>query len=134
MTLPDRKEKQQELDTVPQCIDCAYCLHGLDDTRCPECGRPFDRKDPATFTRRPPLVRWRLWLPGLALSVVCGVLIYLTIIIAVGEIGWAVTFAIPTAIGAIVGYRCRVRPIAMLLLVLSALTGVIVALDRKSVV
>jgi hypothetical protein len=32
------------------CIDCNYPLHGLDSTRCPECGRPFDPADPNTMS------------------------------------------------------------------------------------
>lgn len=122
------KPTQLQLESVPRCIDCAYCLHGLDDPRCPECGRPFDLNDPATFTNKPPLVRWRLWLPGLALSIACGVLIFVAIILGGGQIGWAATLATPIAIGAILGYRCLVRPIAKVLLALSALTGIMVAL------
>jgi hypothetical protein len=31
------------------CLGCGYDLNGLDRHRCPECGRPFDPSDPATF-------------------------------------------------------------------------------------
>lgn len=27
---------------VPICVPCGYDLRGLDEPRCPECGRPFD--------------------------------------------------------------------------------------------
>jgi len=35
------------------CLGCSYCLEGLTEHRCPECGRGFDREDSATFTRDP---------------------------------------------------------------------------------
>lgn len=40
------------------CRACGYCLFGLPENRCPECGRGFDPGDPKTFLRRPR----RLWL------------------------------------------------------------------------
>ena len=33
------------------CVACGYDLRGLRGGRCPECGRGFDPKDPATFRR-----------------------------------------------------------------------------------
>ncbi len=37
-----------------RCLDCNYALRGLPaSSRCPECGRPFDLRDP-----------WTVWLPG----------------------------------------------------------------------
>jgi hypothetical protein len=42
--------------TAPRCLGCEYPLLGLDDNRCPECGRGFDLSDPATFRRPPPPV------------------------------------------------------------------------------
>ncbi|MBI5863031.1 MAG: hypothetical protein HZB38_00690 [Planctomycetes bacterium] len=54
------------------CRGCGYALRGLPSNRCPECGREFDPRDPATmllgrrvgrletFFSRPP----RLWLNG----------------------------------------------------------------------
>jgi hypothetical protein len=33
------------------CIDCGYELHGLQEHRCPECGRDFDPGVEATFAR-----------------------------------------------------------------------------------
>jgi hypothetical protein len=32
-----------------RCLGCGYILDGLPEPRCPECGRPFDPADPATF-------------------------------------------------------------------------------------
>lgn len=71
----------QEAD-APRCLDCAYCLFGLADSRCPECGRPFDLTDPSTFSTKPPLVRWRLWLPGLLVATGMGVVTFLVILIS----------------------------------------------------
>jgi hypothetical protein len=31
------------------CLSCGYCLAGLVECRCPECGRAFDPGDPRTF-------------------------------------------------------------------------------------
>ncbi len=108
----------------PRCLDCFYCLEGLPEARCPECGRPFDLANPRSYTTRPSLVRWRLWLPGLALAMLGGVAVYLPTM-AVGNVGVAITIAAPFAIGAIVGYRCRARRFVLVLLGLCALTGVI---------
>lgn len=35
-----RRERQQ----APICSKCGYLLLGLTDSRCPECGKPFDPK------------------------------------------------------------------------------------------
>lgn len=113
---------------TPRCLDCAYCLFGLAERRCPECGRPFDLADPTTYSTKPPLVRWRLWLPGLVLAMGMGLVVYLVVFIAGLGIGWAATLAVPVCIGIILGYLCRVRPVAYVLLVLTALTGIIVVL------
>ena len=32
------------------CLGCGYCLHGLTEHRCPECGRPFVPGDPRTYS------------------------------------------------------------------------------------
>jgi hypothetical protein len=32
-----------------RCLGCGYILDGLPEHRCPECGRPFDPDDPATY-------------------------------------------------------------------------------------
>lgn len=34
---------------VGTCLDCGYPLRGLNEMRCPECGRPFDPADPESF-------------------------------------------------------------------------------------
>jgi predicted amidophosphoribosyltransferase len=35
------------------CLGCSYPLDGLDEHRCPECGRAFDPADPGTFVLKP---------------------------------------------------------------------------------
>jgi len=39
------------------CIGCGYALRGLDQPRCPECGREFHRSDPRTYDIRRPASR-----------------------------------------------------------------------------
>jgi hypothetical protein len=47
------------------CLTCGYALHGLSEPRCPECGQPFDPKDPRTFVRKQP-IRSALFSPWVA--------------------------------------------------------------------
>src|SRR5262245_55046345 len=44
------------------CLHCGYSLEGLLESRCPECGRPFDLSRPETFwqTTRPKYTKW-IW-------------------------------------------------------------------------
>ena len=35
------------------CRQCRYTLHGLPESRCPECGTSFDPTNPSTFHDRP---------------------------------------------------------------------------------
>jgi len=41
-------------DSTPhkRCLGCGYILDGLPEPRCPECGRPFDPNEPATYITR----------------------------------------------------------------------------------
>ena len=92
-----------------RCLDCGYVLDHLDARRCPECGRGFDPRDPATYTRKPPRVTWRLWLPGVGLAVGTGLLAWFVLLGGFGlGWGWAATLAVPLAAGGLVGYGCRV--------------------------
>jgi hypothetical protein len=43
------------------CLDCGYVLDHLAEPRCPECGRPFDPRDPSTFTTPAEYFKWRRW-------------------------------------------------------------------------
>src|SRR5262249_27654189 len=40
------------------CLSCHYPLDGLASSRCPECGTPFDLKDPHTFLLAGRYPRW----------------------------------------------------------------------------
>jgi hypothetical protein len=100
---------------VPRCRTCYYVLENLPEPRCPECGSAFDLNDPATYTLKPPLVRWKWWLPGLLLSVGAGLALYLFIIPFAG-FGMASTLVVPLSAGAILGYCCRVRTFLLVLL------------------
>ena len=107
---------------VPRCRNCYYVLENLPEPRCPECGSPFDLNDPATYTLKPPKVRWKLWLPGLALSIGGGLALYLLIIPFAG-FGGASTLVVPLSAGAILGYCCRVRIFLLVLLGLTLVTS-----------
>jgi hypothetical protein len=55
-------------DRYPQeakCLGCGYPLRGLPQHTCPECGRPFDPRDPTSFKvpglGRPPSLSWPDW-------------------------------------------------------------------------
>lgn len=121
-------------EETPRCLECAYCLIGLTEKRCPECGRPFDLADASTFTLRPPLVLWRLWLPGVGLAILSGIIVFVVSLAGGGGVGWGASLAAPTCIGVILGYRSRVRPIARILLVLTVLTAVVFCLFSLSFV
>jgi len=41
--------------SVRLCLDCRYRLDYLTGSECPECGRPFDLNDPATYFTPSPL-------------------------------------------------------------------------------
>lgn len=63
-----------EETSIPEnarCLACEYLLHGLPSHVCPECGRPFDPADPATFDTRPGGWRRRKWIKrgGVALAI-----------------------------------------------------------------
>lgn len=112
----------------PLCLDCGYCLLGLAEHRCPECGREFDPADPASFTRRPPVVRWRLWMPGMLLSTILGTTAIALLVAATNDVGIAVTLGIPGVIGCMVGYLCRVRFVFHVSIVICVAIGIVVSI------
>lgn len=118
---------------VPRCRGCGYVLENLPGNRCPECGTPFDFDDPDTYTLKPPLVRWRFWLPGLLLAVGGGMASYL-VVLGLAGFGAAGTLVLPACVGAIIGYACRVRTFLIVLLGLVAITGVCMGLASLSLV
>lgn len=114
--------------TVALCLDCNYELHSLPSTQCPECGRPFDLADLASFNSSRPL-NWldrRLLKPVgattfLLASIPCAALLwmsldpqiyYMWIHVFLTLILWAIVSAIVVArslLTAFVPPRCIVR-------------------------
>jgi hypothetical protein len=123
-------QTEAEFGQPPRCTRCFYRLDGLNEPRCPECGRTFDPQDPTTYTRRPPFVFWTYWLPGMALSLACG-FVCLTFFALIGDIGWAATLGVPLAMGSLIGYGVRFNSIGCLL---AAGLGVLAALAASLMV
>ena len=67
------------LPLAAKCLDCGYLLRGLQEPRCPECGKPFLPGDPSTYQIED-RSRWRRFYarpPGwLHLTTVCAVALY----------------------------------------------------------
>lgn len=106
-------------DQPPRCLSCAYVLRGLDDFRCPECGREFRPDQPQTYTTKPPFLAWKFWLPGFVLAL-GGAAIGALILLKMTNWGWSLWFAVPFAAGSLLGYRFRAHwwVLAMLILTL----------------
>jgi hypothetical protein len=112
---------------VPRCRQCYYVLENLPEPRCPECGTPFDFNNPDTYTIKPPLLRWKLWMPGMLLAFGGGLALYACIVPFMG-FGWAATLIVPASVGAIVGYCCRVRVFLLVTISLFAAGGMFLGL------
>jgi hypothetical protein len=103
--------------SLARCLKCAYVLDGLVGSgKCPECGCDYDLSDPRTFTRRPPFIRWKFWLPGFLLAAGVGL-----IVLAIGGLvgnawGWALWLGTPLSAGSVLGYRARAGPVLLALL------------------
>jgi len=112
----------------PRCIDCGYYLVGLNEPRCPECGRRFDLSDPKSYTFKPPLLRLKLWFPGFMLAFAVGVVLFAGMLLATKHVGWAATIAAPGSVGVLGGYRWRIGVVARGLLALSLLAAIVAVL------
>ena len=106
-----------------RCLDCGYVLEHLDADRCPECGRGFDLADAESFSRKPPKVSWRLWMPGFALALGSGLLAWFVLLTLGLGWGWATTIAVPLSAGALLGYGCRTGPALQWLILIVMLAG-----------
>lgn len=122
-----------KMDQVARCNGCGYVLIGLPAGRCPECGRDFDPDNAATFTTRPPFIRWKYWLPGFLLATISGTLLWAVLILYAGW-SWSITFIAPFCLGAVIGYGCRTRPFVLVLLALGAAGVVICGLFTLNIV
>ncbi len=115
-------------DRVPaRCLTCWYIVEGLSASACPECGRAFSLSDPTSFTRNPPFVLWRFWLPGLLLAIVCGTVVSL-LLLMYAPIAVGLTFATPTMIGVLAGYGRGISFSLKILVGIAAGTGVLACL------
>jgi hypothetical protein len=91
----------EQAEAVGLCWECGYSLRGLEQHRCPECGRPFDPADPATMNMGREvggLAGWLLRPPGWQLYTMTAVAVLLSL--------WAA--AAPTAPGQIYPHLRRV--------------------------
>jgi hypothetical protein len=119
----------------PRCLDCNYVLLGLPEPRCPECGRQFDPDDFGSYTYKPPLVRWRFWLPPLVMVAI--VFAILVILFHTSGVGVAATIAAPFTLGGLIGYSVRgaTKPLMITIAILAGLMvmGFLVATDVSGV-
>lgn len=56
-----RMSETIQLPENARCLKCGYLLHGLRESVCPECGRPFEPLYPTTFDAEPARRRRRRW-------------------------------------------------------------------------
>ncbi len=93
-------------ELYPRCAGCGYRLEGLPEPRCPECGRPFDFRDPGSYEFAPPLRLLVYWTPGLllagAVAAVAAGLYLLT-----GSLAFALGIGVPAAAGGVLAYGTR---------------------------
>ncbi len=124
---PNQSDALLPRDIAPaRCLDCYYVLEGLEQSRCPECGRSFDLYDAGTFTRKPPFVRWKLWLPGLIQAMIFGA-VSMAIMALLGLWGWALWIGVPLAAGCLLGYRFSAAWILMPALALTLVTAMVLS-------
>jgi len=113
------------------CLGCGYALDGLATPgKCPECGRPFDLQDETTFTFKPPMLRWRYWLPALVLAMIASIASIAVCALAMGNWGMATWVAVPMCGGCLLGYGARTK--AWILPVLAIVFGLGVILGMMS--
>jgi hypothetical protein len=90
-----------------RCLGCGYILDGLPENRCPECGRTFDLKNPATYLTKLKSGRRYLFLAVLGVAILLLPLSVaelgdLGILANVGNWGFAVILALTPAMPAAV--------------------------------
>ncbi|MBC7833929.1 MAG: hypothetical protein H7Y88_02375 [Phycisphaerales bacterium] len=104
-------------------------LEGLEEAGdCPECGLPYHLLYASMHTLRLPLVRWRLYLPGLAMSVGMSLALAAVMVFGMGNWGAALWLGVPFAMGSMLGYTVRAGKLLMMFLLLSALVCLIFGL------
>ena len=110
-----------------RCITCGYVLEGLPSRICPECGRVFDLDNFHSYSRRRPLIRWRLWMPSVLLALALGLVMFI-VFTAIGGFGYGVTLGLPVAIGSVLGYRLRMHWSLLAVVGLTTCTMLVVGL------
>ena len=117
---------------LPRCLGCGYDLSHQTVPRCPECGREFDPADRRTFRRLPAFVAWLYFLPGVALALILGAAVA-GVLLLHGSIGWGLTFGVPMALGAFVGYGFRpgtfMGVVLLIVPLVCALVGMLMVAD-----
>ncbi len=119
------------------CLRCNTRLHvhPLADegpTKCPRCGLPYVPENPATYATRPRRLRWNLWVPGLLVATLVGVLAYARAVDA-NVLGTTAFFGVPFAVGMILGFTTRVKFWLTPVLILFAIGCIALALVSMSV-
>lgn len=98
-------------DGPARCLACGYVVEGLEEARCPECGREFHPLIPASYTRLPPFRLVAYWVPGLLTALVGGLGMTLLMGGGWGTTGWSLWVGVPFAMGCLLGYGLRVGPV-----------------------
>jgi len=120
------------------CLRCSARLHvhPLDDpgpSKCARCGLPYDSERPETYSRRPRPLQWNLWVPGLIIAIVAGVLAYARSVDQ-AILGYTAFFGVPFGIGIVVGFATRSPKYWLVpLLSLIATAAVVVALISMNI-
>jgi hypothetical protein len=109
------------------CLRCysRLLIHPLDESgpsKCARCGLPYVPDQPETYSPWPRPFRWNLWVPGLLIAIVAGILAYAAGV-EQGTLGYVAFFGVPFAVGLILGFSTR-SPASWLLPLLSLLATV----------
>jgi hypothetical protein len=93
------------------CLRCnaKLSVHPLGDigpSKCLRCGLPFVPEKPETDATRPRPFQWNLWVPGLLIAIVAGVLAYARSVDN-SVLGYTAFLGIPFAVGCILGFAVR---------------------------
>ena len=89
------------------CLRCGAKLYQTPVSECQKCRFQFNPADPQTYAAEPLKVSGlKRWLPGFCLSVTVGVISY-AMLASIGEMGLALFFAVPFAVGALLGFTVR---------------------------
>lgn len=114
------------------CLRCNTRLVEYGESECPKCRLQYDSQNAATYRRWPMFLLWKFWLPGMAASIVSGLISY-AICLQGGDMGVALFFAVPVSFGAILGYATHVRYWLLALLGIAVTGSVVLTLVAMDV-